>query len=192
MGRSAPSRWALVACLFCGCSTMKGASERHPGVVDKNPAAVTRVYPASATRVAWALTEVMKKDSIIDDVQLMVDPQSNDSRALSATEREALGVGKFNKLTRDVNYNIKAKSKDGHPIGALVLLKGESSAEVSLLYGSSGDPELSRALLDEVEVALTKPVTDPGVIKAAAAAKTPRKRAPGNTDSVDRMLSTGQ
>lgn len=166
MRKAAPVHWAIVACALHGCSTMKTANERYPGVVDRNPNAVTRVYPASATRVAWAMTQVMMNDPILDDVRLMVDPQSNESRSLSRSEREKLGVGI---ARRDVDYDIRAKSKDGHPVGAVVQLKGDSAAEVTLLYGVAGDPELSRSIFERVGAALDGPARDPGLWKASDA-----------------------
>ena len=166
---------AVVAGLVVGCSTMKSAQERHPGAVEINPKAVNRVYPASATRVAWAMGQVMSKDSILDDVQVMRDPQSNESRPLSNAEREKLGFSKFAVGSRDHNYDITAKSKDGQRVGAVIYLKGEDQAEVSLLYGTIGDPDLSRAILDEVEVALKGPVKDPGLTQAVAKAPRPEE-----------------
>ncbi len=168
MRQTAPFLWAILACALPGCATMKGGKDRHPGNVQPNPAAVVRTYPASATRVSWALTQVMKKDPILDDVKLMVDPQSNESRPLSHGEREALGMSALKVAARDLNYNITAKSKDGHRVGAVVQIKGDSDSEVTLLYGTAGDPELSRALLDEVQTALAGPVKDPGLTRASA------------------------
>lgn len=161
---------------LAGCATTRSADERHPGVVEINPNATVRTYPGSATRVAWALTDVMRKDPILEEVQLMVDPQSNDSRALAHKEREALGLGGSKAFKRDVNYNITAKSKDGKRVGALVLLKGNDSAEVSMLYGPVGDVEMSRNLLDQVNVAMAGPLKDPGLAQAGGtrpAAKRP-------------------
>jgi hypothetical protein len=171
MRMSATVRWAIVASTLVGCSTMRSAKDRFPGAVDANPKAVNRVYPASATRVAWAMAEVMSKDPILEDVQVVVDPQSNESRPLSQAERDKLGVSRLKVGSHDVNYDITAKSKDGHRVGAVIFLKGESDAEVSLL-----DPEMSRAILDQVEVALNGPLKDPG-IKKASAAKAPSKKA---------------
>lgn len=151
-----------------GCSTTRSGEARHPGVVDKNPNATVRTYPASATRVAWALTDVMKKDPVLEDVQLMVDPQSNDSRAFAHQEREALGLTGMKALKRDVNYNITAKAKNGHRVGVLVLLKGDHEAEVSMLYGAVGDIDLSRVLLDQVDAAMAGPLRDPGLAQASA------------------------
>jgi hypothetical protein len=176
MRMSATVRWAIVASTLVGCSTMRSAKERFPGAIDQNPKAVTRVYHASATRVAWAMSEVMSKDSILDDVKAVIDPQSNESRPFSQAEREKLGVSRLKLGSHDVNYDITAKSKDGHHVGAVIFLKGESDAEVSLLYGVAGDPELSRAILDAVEVALTGPLKDPGITKASTA-RAPSKKA---------------
>ena len=159
-----------------GCATTRSAEDRHPGVVEKNPNATIRTYPASATRVAWALTEVMQKDGVLEDVKLMVDPQSNDSRPLSHTEKQALGLSGMKTMQRDVNYNITAKSKDGHRVGVLVLLKGDSSAEVSMLYGAVGDVEMSRILLDQVETVMAGPLKDPGLSQVVAS-KPASKRA---------------
>ncbi len=176
MRMSATVRWAIVASTMIGCSTMRPAKDRFPGAVDQNPRAVNRVYPASATRVAWAMAEVMSKDPILDDVQVMIDPQSNESRPFSPAEREKLGGSHLKHGAHDANYDITAKSKDGHRVGAVIFLKGESDAEVSLLYGVAGDPEMSRALLDQVEAALNGPLKDPG-IKKATTAKAPAKKA---------------
>ncbi len=151
-----------------GCATTRSGEARYPGVVEKNPNATVRTYPASATRVAWALTDVMKKDAILEEVKMMVDPQANDSRPLSHTERQALGLSGLKSMQRDVNYNITAKSKDGQRVGVLVLLKGDSGAEVSMLYGAVGDAELSKVLLDQVDVAMAGPLKDPGISQAAA------------------------
>ncbi len=157
-----------VALGVVGCATTRTGESRHPGVVDKNPNATVRTYPASATRVAWALTEVMRKDDVLEDVKLMIDPQSNDSRPLAHTEKQALGLTGMKSMQRDVNYNILAKSKDGHRVGVLVLLKGDSSAEVSMLYGAVGDPEMSRVLLDQVDAVMAGPLKDPGLSQASA------------------------
>ena len=161
-----------------GCATTRSGDARYPGVVEKNPNATIRTYPASATRVAWALTEVMKNDSILDDVKLMVDPGATDTRAFTHAEKQALGLSGMKSLHRDANYNITAKSKDGQRVGVLVLMKGESSTEVSMLYGPVGDEALSRALLDEVEVVMAGPLKDPGIAQAVAT-----KPAPGRSTS---------
>ena len=175
--------WSLSVCStliitavgVIGCATTKSGDSRHPGVVERNPNATIRTYPASATRVAWALTEVMRRDPILEDVQLMVDPQSNDSRALSHAEKQALGLTGTKAMHHDVNYNILAKSKDGHRVGVLVLLKGASSAEVSMLYGAVGDEAMSKALLDQVDGVMAGPLKDPGLTTASAAKSTPKR-----------------
>lgn len=158
-----------------GCATTRSGEGRHPGVVEKNPNATIRTYPASATRVAWALTDVMKKDAILEEVSLMIDPQSRDSRPLSHAEKQALGLSGIKSMQRDMNYNITAKSKDGQRVGVLVLLKGESSAEVSMLYGAVGDAALSKILLDEVEVVMAGPLKDPGLAQASVAKLTSKR-----------------
>ncbi len=160
---------ALIAAAgVVGCATTRSGEARYPGVVEQNPNATLRTYPASATRVAWALTDVMKKDSVLDDVKLMVDPQATDTRAFTHAEKQALGLSGVNSLHRDANYNITAKSKDGQRVGVLVLMKGDANAEVSMLYGPVGDPDMSKALLDEVETAMAGPLKDPGVSQASA------------------------
>ncbi len=167
--------WSLATCStlilaavgVIGCATTRSGDARHPGVVERNPNATVRTYPASATRVAWALTDVMKKDPILEDVQLMADPQSNDSRPFSHAEKQALGLTGMKSMQHDVNYNILAKSKDGHRVGVLVLLKGESDAEVSMLYGAVGDEAMSKTLLDQVDAAMVGPLRDPGLTPAS-------------------------
>ena len=165
----------IITCAVVGCATTRSGEARYPGVVEKNPNAAIRTYPASATRVAWALTEVMKKDAILEEVNLMVDPQAKDSRPLSHSEKQALGLSGMKTMQRDVNYNITAKSKDGQRVGVLVLLKGDSGAEVSMLYGAVGDPALSKILLDEVEVVMAGPLKDPGLAQTSVT-KTASKR----------------
>ncbi len=159
----------LILAAMHGCATVRSGGSKHPGIQDVNPHAVIRTYPVSATRLAWAMTDVMTRDPILDDVKLMIDPQSNESRPLPHAEREALGLSPMAVTARDVNYNIQAKSKDGQRVGVVIQIKGESDSEVSLLYGVAGDPGLSRAILDEVEVALKGPVKNPGLWKASAA-----------------------
>ena len=68
----------------------------------------------------------------------------------------------------DVNWDLKARSKDGHPVTVAVRLKGESGAEVSVLYGFAGDPDLSKDLLDKLELALAKPPKDTEVAKTSS------------------------
>ena len=77
-----------------------------------------------------------------------------------------------------MNYNITAKSKDGHPVAVAVRLKGESGSEVSVLYGFAGDPELSRDLLDKVEAALAAPGQRPRRREGVRLEGRPRPRRP--------------
>ena len=171
--------WATIASATLGCATMRPSKDAHPGATEINPKAVTRVYHASATRVAWAMTQVMSGDSILDDVKLMIDPKSNESRPLSKSEREALGLPAMSISARDVNYNIQAKSKDGHRVGVVIQVKGDSESEVSILYGAAGDKDLSRVILDQVDVAIKGPVKNPGLWKASDANKPDPKKAAG-------------
>ncbi len=166
---------AIIASATFGCATMNPGKESHPGATEINPKAVTRVYHASATRVAWATTQVMSNDSILDDVKLMADPKSNESRPFSREEKEKLGIPATKLGAKDVNYNIQAKSKDGHRVGVVIQLKGEADAEVTLLYGVAGDTDLSRLLLDEVGTALDGPLKKPMLWKASEAASPPKQ-----------------
>jgi hypothetical protein len=70
-----------------------------------------------------------------------------------------------------VNFDIKARCKDGSPVTVAVRLKGESSAEVGIVYGFGGEPDLSRDLLDKVEKVLTAPSKDGAVAKTAGTRK---------------------
>ena len=160
-----------------GCATTRSPEARYPGIVEQNPNATVRTYPASATRVAWALTEVMQKDAVLEDVKLMVDPQATDTRSFSRVEKQALGLTGVNALHRDANYNITARSKDGLRVGALVLLKGDSAAEVSILYGPVGDEGMSKLLLDEVDTVMAGPLKDPGLTQAVATKPAARQSA---------------
>ena len=168
---------AVLSSALAGCPGLHPSTKSgHPGIQDQNPHAVIRTYPASATRTAWALTAVMSGDSILEDVKLMIDPQSNESRPLPKAEREALGLPSMSISARDVNYNIMAKSKDGKRVGVVIAMKGEAESEVSILYGSMGEPDLCKVLLDEVETAIKGPVKNPGLWKASAAAKDEAKK----------------
>jgi hypothetical protein len=167
MRRAAPLSWAVVVCLVQGCSTMKPHGPEHPGLTDLNPNATTRTFSSSATLVAQTMADVMSSDSILDNVSMKPDTQSREYRNFSRADRRALGISPLTPAN-DVNYNITAKSKDGHPVAVAVRIKGDSGSEVSVLYGFAGDPGLSRDLLDKVEANLAKPATDAGVAKAAA------------------------
>jgi hypothetical protein len=166
MRRAAPWSLVVVAGLIYGCSTMKPHGSNHPGLTDLNPNAVIRTFPASATLVARTMADVMGEDSIIVNVSMTPDAKSKEFRNFSRADREALGISPLTPAN-DVNYNITARSRDGHPIDVAVRLKGESGSEVSVLYGFAGDSGLSRDLLDKAEVALAKPPKDSGVAKTA-------------------------
>ena len=162
MRRAAPLSWAIVICLLHGCSTMRPGGSQHPGVTDRNPAAITREFSSSSTLVAQTLADVMSEDSILDNVSMTPDTKSREFRNFSRADRQALKISLLTPAN-DVNYNIAAKSKDGHPVAVAIRLKGDSGSEVSVLYGSGGDPDLSRDLLDKAEAALARPPKDPAV-----------------------------
>ena len=166
MRGAAPLSWVMVSCLALGCSTMHPRASDHPGITEPNPNAVNRVYPATATVVAQTVADVMSQDSIIDGVSMTPDTSSKEFRNFTRADRQKLGISLLTPAN-DVNYNIKAKSKDGRPIAVAVRLKGESSAEVSLLYGFGGDDDLSRDILDKVGIALEGVPKDPAVAKTA-------------------------
>jgi hypothetical protein len=167
MRRAAPFLGLIVGCLALGCSTMKNSSSQHPGITESTPNAVTRTFPASATLVASRMADVMSSDPILDNVAMTPDTASKEFRNFSKADRQALGISLL-PLSNDVNYNIKAKCKDGSPVAVVVRLKGESGSEVSVLYGFGGEPELSRDLLDKVEANLAGPSKDAAVAKTSA------------------------
>ena len=105
-------------------------------------------FHATSTQVARTLADVMSDDPIIINVLMTPDTKSRESRNFTRAERQTLGIPPM-ELTNDVNYNITARSRDGHPITVAVRLKGEAGSEVSILYGSAGDRDLSRDLLDK-------------------------------------------
>ena len=164
----------LVACLALGCSTMRHPGSQHPGITETNPNAVTRAFPASATLVAGKLADIMSADPILDNVAMTPDVESREARKFSKADRQALGISMLTPET-DVNYKLKAKCKDGAPVAATVRLKGESGCEVSLQYGFGGDPELSRDILDKLEVALTAKAQDASVARTAGSNGSGRK-----------------
>ena len=166
MRRAAPLSRVMLACLALGCSTMHPRASDHPGITEPNPNAVNRVYSASATIVAQTVADVMSRDSIIEGVSMTPDTSSKEFRNFTRADRQRLGISLLTPAN-DVNYNIKAKSKDGRPIAVAVRLKGESSAEVSLLYGFAGEDDLSRDILDKVGFALEAPPKDAAVAKTA-------------------------
>ena len=112
------------------------------------------------------MADVMSEDSIIINVVMTPDTKSKEARNFTRAERQTLGISPL-ELANDVNYNIAARSKDGHPITVAVRLKGEAGSEVSLLYGFAGDTDLSRDLLDKAEARLNKPAKDPALEKAS-------------------------
>ena len=133
-----------------------------------SPNAVTRTFPASASLVARTMADVMAQDPILDEVAMSPDTSSKEYRNFSRADRQALGISPLT-LANDVNFNIRAKCKDGFPVAATIRLKGESSAEVSVLYGFGGEPDLSRDLLDKVQAALAAPAKDKDVAVARTA-----------------------
>ena len=165
----------VVGCLALGCSTMR---PHHPylGITNPTPNAVVRTFPASATLVAGRMADVMAADPILENVQLAPE-ESKEFRNFTKADRQALGIGLL-PPTNDVNYNIKAKCKDGSPVAVVIRLKGESGSEVSVVYGLGGDPELSRDLLDKAEATLNAPGPPGASVKAAKANKPDETSAP--------------
>ena len=176
MRRAAPFTSLIVGCLALGCSTMRPSASQHPGITEPTPNAITRSFPASATLVAGKMADIMGADPILENVAMTPDTSSKEFRNFSKADRQALGISLL-PLSNDVNYNIKAKCKDGFPVAVAVRLKGESGSEVSVLYGFGGEPDLSRDLLDKVEAALAAPSKDGAVAKTAASNPSGRKAA---------------
>ena len=166
MRRDAPLSLVIVVCLLHGCSTIRPGGSQHPGLTDVSPNAITRTFSASATLVAHTMADVMSADEILDNIAMTPDTASREFRNFSRADRQALGISMLTP-TNDVNYNITAKSKDGHPVTVAVRLKGDSGSEVSVLYGSGGDPDLSREILDKTESALARPPKEPSVAKTS-------------------------
>jgi hypothetical protein len=165
MRRAAPWSLVIVIALY-GCSTMNPRGTDHPGITEMNPNAVTREFPATSTQVAQIMAEVMTKDSILDQVSILADKQSKEFRNFTKAERQALGISLLTPAN-DVNFNLTARSKNGHPVTVAVRLKGQSGSEVSVLYGASGDTALSKDLLDKAEATLAKAAVDPNLAKTA-------------------------
>jgi hypothetical protein len=165
MRRAAPLSLAIVASMAFGCSIMGPQGSKHPGITNANPDAVIREFPTTATEMAKIMADVMGADPILDYVN-MTPAGDREARLFSKAERERMGIPKF-ELTNDVNYVAKAKSKNGHPVEVNIRLKGESSCEVSVLYGSRGDDELSKDLLDKAQGALVNTTKDTAVTKAS-------------------------
>ncbi len=155
MRRTGPFSCLIVGCMVLGCSTLHPSAYQHPGITQPAPNAVIQTFPASSTLVAERMVDVMKQDDILENVVMYHDPANRECRSFSKADRQALGISPLT-LANDVNFEIKAKCKDGAPVTAAVRLKGDSGAEVSVVYGFGGDPDLSRDLLDKVEAVLTK------------------------------------
>lgn len=165
MGRRA----VLAACLgVAGCGLMpRGRS--FPGVVEPNPYAVNQVYAQPAYRVAQAMREVLQADPFYKDVALVAEPWSRGSRPLTRAERAQLGP---NSPSRDVNFNLTAKTINNHRVAAVVQLKGEAGSEASVLFDTSGDPAMSRSIHDAVQARLAgAPAAPP---RSEAVAEEPR------------------
>jgi hypothetical protein len=165
MRRAAPVYLMIVA--VCGCSIMHPPI--HPGITDPNPDLVIREYPATATQMAKIMADVMASDPILDNVS-MTPAGGREYRSFTKAEREVLGASKLtlaNTLANDVNWNVQARSKNGHPVAVAIRLKGEASSEISVLYGARGDNELSKDLLDKAQTVLANTVKDSAVTKTA-------------------------
>jgi hypothetical protein len=176
MRRAAPFISSIVGCVALGCSTLHPSASNHPGVTAPPADSVTRVFPASSTLLSERLVDVMREDPILQDVAMYHDPANRECRNFSKADRQALGISLLTPAN-DVNFEIKAKCKDGQPVNIAVRLKGESSAEASVHYGFGGDPDLSGDLLDKVEAILTSSTKDAAVAKTAASKASTRDAA---------------
>jgi hypothetical protein len=162
--------FVVVACLVVGCSTMRPSASKHRGITETNPDAVVRAFPVTATLVSQRMMDVMTKDPILEKVSLNHDPANREFRNFSRAERQALEISPLTPAN-DVNFDIKAKCKDGQPVVVAIRLKGEAGCEVSVVYGFVGDPDLGRDLLDRVQAALDAPAKDEAVAKSAGTRK---------------------
>jgi hypothetical protein len=162
----APISLAIIASLAFGCSTMGSKSSNHPGITDNNPDLVVREFPATATQMAKVMVDVMAADPILDNAS-MKPAGGREYRNFSKAEREALGVSMLER-GNDVNWNLEARSKDGHPVAVAIRLKGEAACEISVLYGSRGDVDLSKDLLDKAQASLEQSKSDAAVTKTSA------------------------
>jgi hypothetical protein len=174
MRGTAPFLFLIVGCLAFGCSTINPSAYQHPGITQPVAGSVTRTFPASATFVAERMVDVMKEEAILENVVMYHDPANKECRKFSKADRQALEISPLTPAN-DVNFEIKAKCKDGSPVVVAVRLKGESSAEVSVMYGYGGEPDLSRDLLDKVQAVLTSPAKDSAVAKAAGTRKSAQR-----------------
>jgi len=116
----------------------------------------------------------MKQEAILDNVVMYHDPANRECRNFSKADRQTLGISLLTPAN-DVNFDIKAKCKDGSPVIVAIRLKGESSAEVSVVFGYGGDPDLSGDLLDKLQAVLTAPVKDKALAKTAGAGKSAQR-----------------
>ena len=176
MRRTALLSGLVAGCLALGCSTMRPSAHQHPGITEPTPNAVTQSFPASATLVAQTLADVMGQDPILENISMTPDTASKEFRNFSKADRQALKISLLTPAN-DVNFNIKAKCKDGQPVAVAVRLKGKSGSEVSVLYGFGGDPALSRDLLDKALAALADPAKDTAVAKTAGSKGSARSSA---------------
>jgi hypothetical protein len=168
MRRAVPVTWVFIVCLIQGCSTIRHRVVEHPGITEANPNAVVREFHATSTQVARTIADVMSEDSIIVNVVMTPDTSSREARNFTKAERQTLGIPPLEPTT-DVNYNVSARSRNGHPITVAVRLKGEAGSEVSVLYGTAGDLDLSRDILDKTGARLVTPAKDPAITKASGA-----------------------
>ena len=171
MRKAVPFFGLVCLCVVVGCSST-GLRGKHPGQVDRNPDAVTREFPTSATRMAKIMADVMGADPVLDDVN-MVPSQGREFRNFTRAQREELGISMLTPAN-DVNYDLTARSKDGHPVAVSVRLKGDTSCEVSVLYGSQGDEGFSKDLLDKAQEMMAGTIRDPAVTKMSGIPKRTR------------------
>ena len=144
-----PALLLLGSLTLVGCGMVGGRN--FPGIVEPNPYAVNQAYPVPAYRVAQTMRDVLAADPFYKDVKLVAESRSRGSRPLSREERASLGA---NAPTRDVNFSLTAKTVNNHRVAAVIQLKGESGSEASVLFDTSGDPAMSRSVLDAVQTRL--------------------------------------
>lgn len=167
MRREALVRGAFAACLFVtGCGLMSGG-RNYPGVIEPNPYAINQTFQAPAFLVAQAMQNALATDPFYKEVKLMPEPASRGSRPLSREQRAALGP---NAPSRDVNFSLTAKTVNNHRVAAVIQLKGEAGSEASVLFDSSGDPAMSRSVLEAVEARLSGATASPPPSATASAA----------------------
>ncbi|WP_435017047.1 hypothetical protein TA3x_004637 [Tundrisphaera sp. TA3] len=141
----------MAICWFAtGCGLMPGG-RNFPGIVEPNPYAVNQSFSLPAFRVAQAMRDVLASDPFYKDVSLVAEPRSRGSRPLTRDQKAALGP---NSPSRDVNFALTAKTVNNHRVAAVIQLKGEAGSEASVLFDTSGDPAMSRSVLQSVEARL--------------------------------------